>query len=101
MAPTGMAWLLAPTNGGVEDSTTPTFRWLSVGGAVKYEVEISEAAHFHTATRIASRETAATVSPDKPLQSGGLYYWRVRGGNAGGWGPWSVTWSFKVAVASD
>ncbi len=40
--------------------------------------------------------TEATVPVEKPLIVGAIYYWRVRGGNDAGWGPWSPVSSFRV-----
>lgn len=94
--PTGRAILLAPENQKFSDSLHPTFRWLSVGGATRYETAWSEDSHFTQSHQVISIATEATVPVEKPLRLGGTYYWRVRGGNESGWGPWSATSSFRV-----
>lgn len=96
VAPFGRAILLVPKDGTYVDSFHPTFRWLSVGGATRYEVQWSEDATLASKYGTVSLATEATVPVEKPLRVGGLYYWRVRGGNDAGWGPWSLIGSFRV-----
>lgn len=95
-APTGRAILLAPENDKFTDTLYPTFRWLSVGGAARYEVVWSEEPNWAQAHPVISIATEAAVPVEKPLRAGVTYYWRVRGGNEGGWGPWSAISSFRV-----
>lgn len=96
VAPTGRAILLSPENDKFTDSLYPTFRWLSVGGAARYEVVWSEEPNWAQAHPVISIATEAAVPVEKPLRVGAIYYWRVRGGNEGGWGPWSSVSSFRV-----
>ena len=96
VAPVGRAILLAPENGKYADSIYPKFRWLSVGGANRYEVAWSERPDFGGSYTVISIATEATVPVEKPLRVGSHYYWRVRGGNEGGWGPWSPGAQFQV-----
>ncbi len=95
-APTGRPLLLTPENGKYSDSVYPKFRWLSVGGANRYDVMWSEHPDLTDAESITSIATEAAVPVETPLRVGATYYWRVRGGNAGGWGPWSALSSFQV-----
>lgn len=96
VAPSGRALLLSPENGKFTDSVHPRFRWLSVGGAARYQIEWSDKPDFSESYASVSIATEAVVPVEKPLRIGGLYYWRVRGGNEGGWGPWSAPASFRV-----
>mgnify|MGYP001291884571 CR=1 FL=1 len=96
MAPTGRAILLSPENEKFAESLHPTFRWLSVGGATRYEVAWSEEPNLAQSHSVVSIATEAAVPVEKPLRLGVAYYWHVRGGNEGGWGPWSATVSFYV-----
>jgi len=96
VAPFGRAILLVPKDGTYVDSFHPTFRWLSVGGATRYELQWGEDATLGTKYGTVSLATEATVPVEKPLRVGAVYYWRVRGGNDGGWGPWSPISSFRV-----
>lgn len=96
VAPVGRAILLAPQNGNYAYSVPEfRFRWLSVGGANRYEVAWSEHPDFSGAQVVSSVATESAV-PEKSLRVGAVYYWRVRVGNAGGWGPWSDPNSFQV-----
>lgn len=96
VVPFGRAILLVPKDGTYVDSFHPTFRWLSVGGATRYEVQWGEDATLVTKYGTVSLATEATVPVEKPLRVGALYHWRVRGGNDAGWGPWSPIGSFRV-----
>lgn len=96
VAPMGRAILLSPENGKHADSVNPKFRWLSVGGATRYEVTWSDKPDLSSSHVVTSIATEAAVPVEKPLRLGVIYYWRVRGGNEGGWGPWSSTASFSV-----
>jgi len=96
VAPTARAFLLLPENGKYADSVTPRLRWLSVGGATRYEVQWSEHADLADANTVVSAATEAAIPAEKPLRVGAVYFWRVRGGNDGGWGPWSPASSFQV-----
>lgn len=95
-APIGRAIPLLPENEKYVDTVHPTFRWLSVGGATRYEVQWSEDNNLAASYSVMSIATEVTIPVEKPLRVGPLYYWRVRGGNEGGWGPWSSTNSFHV-----
>jgi|YNPBryBLVA2012_1023415.scaffolds.fasta_scaffold10721_4 hypothetical protein len=94
--PIGRAILLSPSNEKYVDTVHPTFRWLSVGGATRYEIVWSEDPAFSAPHTILSVATEATVPIEESLQAGKTYYWRVRGGNASGWSAWSDTCSFQV-----
>lgn len=94
--PIGRAILIVPENDKFTDSQHPTFRWLSVGGATRYEITWSADPAFQPAHTLVSIATEATVPVEKPLRVGELYHWHVRGGNESGWGPWSNTGSFSV-----
>jgi plastocyanin len=89
--------LLSPKNRGTNISTTPTLTWSNVTGASTYEVQAATDSGF---TNIVASMTGLTtpqwaVSPT--LNSGTSYFWRSRGVNLCGPGPFSATWSFKTA----
>jgi hypothetical protein len=88
--------LLAPENEKYVDSFHPTFRWLSIGGATRYEIVWSEEPGLGKHHTLFSIATEATVPAEEPLQIGATYYWRVRGENESGASPWSDTFSFRV-----
>ncbi|MBI5303080.1 MAG: hypothetical protein HY868_13175 [Chloroflexi bacterium] len=101
IAPSGRAILLSPEGGKFADSVNPRFRWLSVGGATRYQVEWSDKPDLEDSHAITSIATEAFVPVEKPLALGITYFWRVRGGNEGGWGPWSSTASFRVLESTE
>lgn len=94
-APTGAPVAVAPDdgNGGVE--VAPTLVWTAVQGATTYDVEVATDTGFgdivYSSTGQATVEATATG-----LEEGTTYYWRARGVNAGGVGPWSATFSFTT-----
>jgi len=94
--PVGRPILLTPEQGKYADSINPRFRWLSVGGATRYEVNWSQDQNLANAYTVMSISTEAGVPVEKPLTVGMTYYWRARGGNEAGWGPWSNIGSFGV-----
>ena len=96
VAPVGRPILLSPEPGKYADSVNPRFRWLSVGGATRYEVNWSQDANMANAYTVVSIATEAAVPVEKPLTIGATYYWRARGGNEAGWDPWSNVGSFGV-----
>jgi len=98
--PMGRPRLLFPENGKFADSVTPTFRWLSVGGAKQYEVFWSPDPNLSSGHSMVSTATEGTIPPNRPLTIGLTYYWRVRGGNEAGWGPWSAAASFSALEES-
>lgn len=94
--PVGRPILLSPEQGKYADSLNPKFRWLSVGGATRYEVSWGHDPNLANAYTVISVATEAAVPVEKPLSVGVTYYWRARGGNVAGWGPWSNVGSFSV-----
>ncbi len=94
--PTGRAILIAPRNGEFADTANPVFRWLSVGGATRYEVWWSAENHSASGHTLISIATECAIPVEKPLHVGVTYQWRVRGGNEAGWGPWSPVSTFRV-----
>lgn len=98
--PIGRALLISPEHEKFVDSLHPTFRWLSVGGATQYEIMWGEDPTFSTHHTLQSVATEAAVPRESPLEPGKTYYWRVRGGNALGWSPWSETHWFRVLEES-
>jgi hypothetical protein len=98
-APIQAPELFSPRAGESSDSLTPSFRWFYVGAASHYELVWSLDAHFHKAHILLTNQTAASLPPEQALVPGTTYLWRVRGGNEGGWGPWSVTRAFTTPEA--
>ena len=69
-------------------------RWNSAPPATRYWLELSADSlfvlHSVDSTVTDTAKMVHSVLPDRP------YWWRVRGGTAEGWGPFSSTWRFVM-----
>jgi hypothetical protein len=94
--PVAAPTLLSPPNGAVNQPVTLTLDWNDVFGTTGYKLLISTDSLFNT-TRLDTTITNSQVTVPAGLLSGSsVYYWRARGFNIGGFGPWSVTWRFTT-----
>ncbi|MCC6396383.1 MAG: immunoglobulin domain-containing protein, partial [Bacteroidetes bacterium] len=76
-----------------EQPTAVSFVWNSGAGATKYWFELYSDTLLVTLMVVDSSLTDTTISVAS-LISEGSYGWRVRAGNAEGWGPYSGGWNF-------
>jgi hypothetical protein len=87
-----------PSASGSMCSVAPSFDWSPVNGATEYHIQVDGDAGF------GSPEIDATAADSFYAHTSslapGTYYWRVRGSNTSGDGPWSDVWDFG-AVACD
>jgi photosystem II stability/assembly factor-like uncharacterized protein len=92
--------LISPPNGATGVSLTPLLDWDSVTTAKTYRVQLSPDSSFGT-TLIDSADIVfpRLNVPSGILNNNTLYFWRVRGINAAGEGPWSLTFRFRTIVA--
>jgi Secretion system C-terminal sorting domain len=93
--------LISPPNGATNQSATPTLDWNDVFGTNGYRLQVSSDSLFNLepvldTTIVPSQFTV----PAGILVGNTFYYWRVRGFNVGGFGPWSVTWRFRTGPIS-
>jgi len=89
--------LLSPKNRGTNTSTTPTLTWSNVTGASTYEVQAATDSGFTNIVVSMADLTTPQWSVSPALSSGTSYFWRSRGVNLCGPGPFSATSSFKTA----
>jgi hypothetical protein len=82
-------------------SATPTLTWNASSGAVSYRVQVADHTNFGSPFFDRTGVTGTSVTVVPALQSGTLYYWRVRASNEGGESNWSETRSFETGVARD
>ena len=80
-------------------SAVPSFDWSSVNGATEYRIQVDDDAGF-------GLPEIDTVAADSFYVHGsslapGTYYWRVRGSNTPGDGPWSDVWGFTAVVCDE
>ena len=87
----------AKTPKGIIVTTTPTFTWGKVKGAVRYELRVYEG-DTQRIKKIDIKTLSYTSNLD--LTENVDHTWKVRAGNAGGAGPWSKSLAFRVAPDS-
>jgi hypothetical protein len=89
--------LSAPGDGASVKSPSVMLEWHPAAGVVdKYWVEYSPNSSFTPKTVDSSLVDTTKVLTG--LSDGTTYYWRVRGGNVAGWGPYSTARSFSVVL---
>jgi hypothetical protein len=91
----GLQVLQSPSNGATGQSDPVTCLWRSNAGAERYHYEMSTDPLFGTLMVDDSllTDTLRTVTG---IPAGQTAYWRVRGVNAAGAGPWSDAWHFTM-----
>ena len=87
--------LLMPADGMVDGDVLTSIIWNADDLAKTYLFELALEEDF--TTLIHSGETEDAIFNTDPLESLTTYYWRVKGVNICGEGPWSETWSFTTA----
>jgi hypothetical protein len=96
----GQVALIGPASAGVAQSDSAVFTWnMPTPPASKFTFEIALDSLF-TSFRSIDTTLTDTVKVFRPLINGQWYYWRVKGGNAGGWGPFSETRTVHVVISS-
>lgn len=92
--PQGTA-LVSPSNGQAGVSRTPSLIWRTTAWASIYRLQVSTDSTFATTTFDDS--TITDTSKVMVLLAPGVkYFWRARGKNSGGSGPYSPKWSFMT-----
>ncbi|MCS7208213.1 MAG: fibronectin type III domain-containing protein [Fimbriimonadales bacterium] len=86
--------LFSPGNNTVVTTTSPTLRWNAASHANSYQVEVARDLNF--TNRVFSTTTTGTSVTVSGLARNTTYYWRVRGVNGEGAGPWSSVWQFTT-----
>src|ERR1700674_3894629 len=91
-----MPTLISPPNNSSGIILTPYLIWSSVATATSYEVQLSLVPTF-TSTLLDSVTSHDSLQvPAGILANNTQYYWRVRGANVGGNGPFSTIFSFTT-----
>ncbi|MBS1910564.1 MAG: hypothetical protein JST22_01135 [Bacteroidetes bacterium] len=93
--PTAAPALVSPSNHVSFQPYPVALTWTGVANATSYRIQLSGKADFSSTTFDTSNVAALSVmAPD--TGSFMRYYWRVRGENAGGSGPWSTAWDLTT-----
>ncbi len=93
LTPTVAPTLLLPTDEEYINDDTPVFDWSDVPLATGYRIQVA------TSTFFLLPEVDGTVTgsaAQSPHLNDRHWYWRVRGYNSEGYGPWSAVWGFTV-----
>ena len=99
-APVAPPILLSPPNGITGESATPTLDWTDVYGADHYRLQISPDSTFPSTNLTLDSVTLSSILTVRNglLNSYTKYFWRARGQNNGGVGPWSDVWNFTTGL---
>ncbi len=89
--------LTSPADGATGVDLSPTLSWAFLGSNVTYEVQVATGDDFSNLVTSAMNITAASFEATG-LETLTTYFWRVRGTNAGGTGPWSAVRSFETVL---
>lgn len=89
--------LLSPADTASSVSLTPTLSWNPLDGASYYELQVSP--FFSFMTLVYDDTTSGLSRTIGPLNAASKYFWRVRGINASGVGPFSAVRSFMTTLA--
>lgn len=96
IAPVNSPVLVMPANYSINQSLTPLLNWDSVEYASAFRVQVSTDSMFGTS----QFDTMAALSqigvPAGKLSAGQKYFWRAKGSNVVGDGPWSEVWNFTT-----
>lgn len=90
---------LLPADGDTVTSRAVTFTWERAGDVLWYDLSLSLTADF--TSRVDSQRITATTILVRDLPSSRAIYWRIRGVDGSGAGPWSRPWRFFARFAAD
>jgi len=93
LSPTEAPTLLLPTDEDYINDDTPYLDWSAVPLATSYQYQIATTTLFFLPTVNINVGGSSATSPHLNDRH---YYWRVRGYNSEGYGPWSSVWGFTV-----
>lgn len=68
-----------------------TFSWRPVGGADKYQIDVTG-----TGNEAIGAWTVSATSAVIGINGHPAFQWKMRAGNAHGWGPWGATYSYSL-----
>jgi hypothetical protein len=85
-----------PANDAYDVSITPQFDWSQAQRADIYRLQVAQDTVFSSLVFDDSTISILGWQITNPLKSLGKYYWRVRGKNNVGWGPWSSIYHFTT-----
>jgi len=93
--PPAVPTLLAPSNGAIEQSLSPTLSWNASIGATSYRLQVSTNSSF-TIYIYDQSSLINTTQQVTGLANSTTYYWRVSSANSYGTSSPTVSWSFST-----
>jgi hypothetical protein len=100
-APDEAAVLDSPDDNYTNAPVSFLFTWNPVKRALGYEIQIATSNQFEQSSIVESFDKVwSTNKKIVQLENNKTFYWRVRGWNEDGKGPWSVVRSFSTIVSS-
>ena len=97
--PTEAPDLLSPDDGAVFESGDVMFSWTAVANVDFYALQISTTPGFESPLASTTTGTSILISPDDlPQDHADPFYWRVKGVNSGGEGPYSAVRTFTYYI---
>ena len=96
--PPGLLDLLTPPSGQQDVERRPTFSWRLEPVSQSYAFQLSTSSTFVANELVVTVSSTldTTYTPSVDLLENTTYFWRVKGANTLGDGPWSVARSFKT-----
>lgn len=88
-------WLYSPSNGSVGMMPTLKLIWNAVATATSYDLQVATDAAFNNLI-VNDASLAVTSRTVSGLNASTSYYWRARGKNGNGNGPWSGAYIFTT-----
>ena len=88
--------LLSPDNGASQLPTTVLCAWRGATFVETYEIQVSPDSLFQS-TVLDDPAVVDTSREVTSLPASSVLFWRVRGRNGGGTGPWSAVWHFTTS----
>lgn len=96
--PPGPISLIEPQAGEVDVERRPTFIWSSEPISQSYAFQLARSSTFSASELVVTIASTldTTYTPAVDLDENTTYYWRVKGSNSMGDGPWTTTRSFRT-----
>ncbi len=91
--------LLYPTTYGLINDKTPIFDWVDLDGADYFSIQVDNDSNFSSPEFENNNVIGSQIELTMPI-SDDCYFWRIRGGTNGLWGPWSEVWQFELDVTA-
>ncbi|MGD1047014.1 MAG: T9SS type A sorting domain-containing protein [Bacteroidota bacterium] len=99
LAPSAKAHLVSPPDRSLNVPVAANFVWRRSANATSYTLQLSQDSMF--VTSVVGDSTIVDTLRQLSLPAQGIrFFWRVRGRNATGSGPWSDVWSFTTIVSA-